>query len=43
MKEDYLKDKCVTVIIPTYNRGYLIEKTIPTYFQENVKNKLPLL
>lgn len=38
MKEDYLEDKCVTVIIPTYNRGYLIEKTIPTYFQENVKN-----
>lgn len=38
MKKEYLNDKCVTVIIPTYNRGYLIEKTIPTYFQENVKN-----
>lgn len=29
--------KCVTVIIPTYNRGYIIEKTIPSYIQDNVK------
>lgn len=26
----------VTVIVPTYNRGYIIEKTLPTYIQENV-------
>lgn len=27
----------VTVIVPTYNRGYIIEKTIPTYIQEDVE------
>lgn len=27
----------VSVIIPTYNRAHLLEKTIPTYLQENVK------
>ena len=28
--------KCVSVIIPTYNRGYILEQTIPSYIQENV-------
>ena len=27
----------VSVIIPTYNRAHLLEKTIPTYFQQNVE------
>lgn len=26
----------VSVIIPSYNRGHLLEKTIPTYIQDNV-------
>ena len=30
-------EKCVTVIVPTYNRSYIIEKTIPSYIQDNVK------
>ena len=29
-------DKCVSVIIPSYNRGHLLERTVPSYIQENV-------
>ena len=31
-----MKDKLVTVVIPTYNRAYILERTIPSYIQENV-------
>lgn len=31
------KEIKISVIIPTYNRAHLLEKTIPTYFQENVE------
>ena len=27
----------ITVIIPSYNRAHLLEKTVPTYMQEGVK------
>lgn len=30
-------ESLVTVIIPSYNRAHLLEKTIPTYLQEGVK------
>lgn len=28
--------KCVTVVIPSYNRAHLLELTIPSYIQPNV-------
>lgn len=28
--------KCVSVIVPSYNRGYILAQTIPTYLQEDV-------
>jgi GT2 family glycosyltransferase len=31
------KDMSVAVVIPTYMRSHILEKTIPTYFQEYVK------
>lgn len=34
--ENY-KPQGVTVIIPSFNRAHLLEKTIPTYFQEGVE------
>lgn len=30
------KEKKISIIIPTYNRAHLLEKTIPTYIQKNV-------
>ena len=30
-------EKVVTVIIPSYNRAHLLERTVPTYYQEGVK------
>lgn len=30
-------EKIVTVIIPSYNRAHLLERTVPTYMQEGVK------
>ena len=29
-------EKCVSVIVPSYNRAHLLKKTIPSYIQENV-------
>jgi GT2 family glycosyltransferase len=34
------KDISVAVVIPTYMRSHILEKTIPTYFQEYVKEVL---
>lgn len=31
-----LNSKLVTVVIPTFNRAHLLEKIIPTYFQDHV-------
>lgn len=28
--------KCVSVVIPSYNRAHILEKTIPSYIQDNV-------
>lgn len=30
-------ERNVTVVIPSYNRAHLLEKTVPTYYQERVK------
>ena len=29
-------EKKVSVVIPSYNRGYILEKTIPSYLQDEV-------
>ena len=31
-----MNEKLVSVIIPSYNRGFILEKTIPSYCQKNV-------
>lgn len=31
-----MNEKKVSIIIPTYNRGHLLKRTIPTYLQDNV-------
>ena len=31
-----MNKKLVSVVIPSYNRGFILEKTIPSYYQKEV-------